>query len=177
MFLMGLCVLSELEMAVVFVIYLLAHQNGVWTKVLGCPPITGNAFNKNMVVLAISITSRAGIFWKGNVFYMAHICSFTVHIYCLMSPTCSSLDDSLSLRASSARPLRKGMNSPSMSAVGTLNLAFWYKETTTLMHFSSVAFFWSATASIIPNLMFRDNVTNKGTLFTYMRSTHKVTSP
>ena len=51
----------------------------------------------------------------------------------------------------------------SMSAVVTLNPAFRYKETTPLIHFSSVASFRLATASIVPNLMFWDSVTSKGT--------------
>ena len=78
---------------------------------------------------------------------------------------------------SSAKPPHRGTNSPSMSATVTLNTAFQYRETTSLMHFSSVTSFQSATTSIAPNFMFRDSVTNEGTLLTYMRSTHRVISP
>ena len=141
------------------------------------PTAVGKAFSQKTAVLAISMTSRAGIFWKGKVLYIARIRSFTVRMYHSMSPTCSSLDVSFNLRPSSAKPLRKGTNSPSISVVVTLNPAFRYKETTPLTHFSMVASFRSETASTVPNLMFRHSVTNKGTLLTYIRSTHKVTWP
>ena len=107
------------------------------------PPAIGNAFSQKTAVLAISMTSRAGIFWKGKVLYMARIRSFTVRMYRSMSPTCSSLDVSFNLRPSSAKPLCKGTNSPSISEVVTLKPAFRYKEATPLTHLSMVASFRS----------------------------------
>ena len=106
------------------------------------PPAAGNAFSQNMAVLAISMTSQAAIFWKGKVWCIWPTFTLSLSVCTVQYlPHVHPFDVSLNLRPSSAKPPRNGMDSPSISAVVTLNPDLRYNETTPLMDFNIVAYF------------------------------------
>ena len=134
----------------------------------------GKALSQKTTLQTSSMTIHAGSLLNGSTVHALRHLSLTVHIYRLISPTCSSSATSFNRIPRFAMSPCRFSNCPSISIQSTLNPPCAYGFLMFLIACNRSSAFVPVSGSTIPNHILRDIDTINGMELTNMMSVHTV---